>query len=160
MVVELQKELKNRIEEALKDLRLPSPDYQVEEGTKVQVNVFIQDLPEPTEEDESLHPSVVIKISEGEYDFVEGSKVPVLLIITTYDLDEKLRGYENAMTIMNKLIADFSKCPLVSSKYRVDSKISWLIPDEDLHPYHYAAVQLSFDVPSILPEDDLVNSLI
>ncbi|WP_313891125.1 hypothetical protein [Psychrobacillus sp.] len=144
----LQKALKTRTKNALTGMQLDS-----QEGVLKQVQVFEQHLPRKVKSasrnpEDTYYPCVIIYLDEG-----ENGQVKVLFIIATHDDNSDNQGYRDALSIVEKTIQDLERNPTVDEKFEMIESPKWFYNDQDNHPYYFAWIETSWELPRSMRED-------
>lgn len=145
------------------DLKKLLQDYRLKNSTGAErpINVFSQDLPIRTGEDEDPEPEdvpepyVLVRIVNGELPEEGGDErqnVLVILTICVCDPDPNRQGHRDALHIVNSILHHYGADSLVARRYEVQRPIKWAIQDEDNHPYYIAAMALNVKAPAIFKE--------
>lgn len=137
--VDLQDGLESRVVNALSGLTFRIPD-----GEEVPINVYKQQLPErETEDDLSLYPYVIIKLSDGEQSEEGGPQtIKVLMVIGVFDEGLNNQGYRDVTTIIQKIHQDLLSTPLVNKKFILEYPFKWVIHDEDVYPFYFGGIEM------------------
>lgn len=138
---DLQKEIKAMLMEVTKNLVLTNPD-----GERTKLNVFCQELPKRKDDDETNpFPYCVVKIISGNSNAVKGTDntIRTLLIFGIYDSDTENQGHMTILEIINKIIRRLSENNALKTFWQIGA-IEWAIDDEDVYPYFYGGMDLTF----------------
>lgn len=146
--VYLQDDVKERLESLFNGQLFESPD-----SVKVPLKVYKQHLPiidsndEDEEEDElSLYPYILIKLQEGTQESWTSPLVtPVDLVIGVFNENKERKGYQDVVSILQKIQADFLSKPHMDNQFSLVSPPNWMLHDEDLHPFYFGGVELRFE---------------
>lgn len=150
---ELQAGLKKRAEELFKLSRFNKP-YPDVEGETVPLTVFEQNLPQKSKEDVSFFPFLIIKLMEGEQKTVTNPYlVNVGFVIGVFDGDTDNQGYQDVVTIINKLFENLSEYPIIDGRYELERPIKWRIHEEETDPYFFGVVETTWSVPTYTRKD-------
>lgn len=144
----LQSALKTIIERVVSDILLPS-----QEGDSKKVQVFKQHLPRKIKSisrnpESTFYPCVIVYLDEG-----KRGEVKILFIVATHDEGEGNQGYQDAMNIVEKIMQEFGKKPLVVDRYEMREEYDWFYNDQDNYPYFFAWIETVFEIPRIMRED-------
>lgn len=137
----LQEEIKEMLLEVTKKLTFKNPD-----GETTRLNVFKQELPKRKYEEETEpFPYCVVKIINGNSDATNGANntIRVLLIFGIYDGDTENQGHMTVLEIINKIIRRLSENNALKTFWQTGA-IEWAIDDEDVYPYFYGGMDLTF----------------
>lgn len=146
--IELQGALKKRIEKVVSGLILSSQENE-EKG----IQVFEQHLPRKVKSqsrnpESTFYPSIIIYLDEG-----EKGQVKALFIIATIDENGDNQGYKDAMNIVEKIMQNLSREPLVDGKYEIQDGFKWFYNDQDNYPYFFSWIETYWETPKIVRED-------
>lgn len=152
--LELQKALKKRIEKIVEGFLL----YSAKEVQK-EIQVFEQHLPvkaksQSRNPDSELYPCIIVYLDEGERNDVNASnQVKVFLVIGVYDDEFDNQGYRDAMNVVEKIIQDLERSPVIENRFEMKHPLKWKYDDDDNGPYHFAWIETYFEIPRSLRED-------
>lgn len=151
----------NLLDAVVEDLKRLFQPYKLANSLGVEraVNVYPQDLPYRTGDDEGTDPEAVpepyilVRIPSGELPQADSCQtVDVTLVICVYDPDTNRQGYRDALHIVNTILTRYGADGVVGKRYAVQYPIRWVTQEEETHPYYYAGVALTFDAPAIFKE--------
>lgn len=146
---DLQAGLKKRLENAFSDTLFNSPS-----GDRVQLNIFEQNLPQKSADDQSLFPFVIVKLLEGEQKGEQDENVTTVgFVIGTYDDDNQNQGYRDVAQIINKIVEVLKKEPVINRQFTLKYPLKWRILEEETDPYYYGAVETSWSMPAYDRQD-------
>lgn len=146
--LELQSALKDRVVQALEGLILPS-----QEGVIKPINVFEQHLPRKAKStsrnpESTFYPCVIVYLDEG-----DAGNAKVLFIVGTHDELSDNQGYRDAMIIIEKILQDLGRNPVLDGRFEVSAEPKWFYNDQDNYPYHFAWIEMQFEIPRNARED-------
>lgn len=147
--IELQRELKKKMDALFKDTLLLNPD-----GEYVALNIFEQHLPKRNKNDIDPFPYLIIKLMEGEQS-IEGNpqQVQVMFIVGIYDEQNTFRGYQDVSSILQKIMSNIQRNPRIANRFELKYPIRWAYHDEDVFPYYFGAVETFWEIPTSIRED-------
>lgn len=151
----LQQKLNEEVRKALANLELKNP---VSTEADKPVQVFDQHLPNKEKSkdrfpEHSLFPNVIIRMQQGEqHEAEEQIGVRVIFVACVYDTNDDNQGYQDVMTIIEKLYQHFSKRPLVGDRYQIQYPIRWDYQDEDTEPYFFCSLDTTWAMPTVRNE--------
>lgn len=126
-------------------------------GKLTGINIFTFGIPvEKTKENKKKKfPYALIIPKEGN---IEGGMEPqiinVQILIGVYDDDIENQGKRHVLNIIHDICERFQVNPVLKNQYYADEKITWVVDDEEEHPYHFGAVWLTFNTPSFRRENE------
>ena len=152
---QLQDALVKELSRLFKDFKLKSPN----KNEMVELTILPQDLPiiykyEDDEENEPF-PYMIVKLDSGNIDDGEAHKVKVLILIGIFDNNENKQGYRDVLNIIDRIYIRFGKDRMLDHQYEVEWPFRWQLYEDDTHPYYFGGIEMSFNIPSVLREDDL-----
>lgn len=105
------------------------------------------------DEDIEKYPFLAIKLGEGK-DMNNESSVKVDFVIG-YKSDENEQNFESLLSLLEKIRQHYQSNRFIES-FEMDKNISWKLQDgEDYYPYFYGYVSTTWNIPSVIEEDDL-----
>ncbi|MER2169032.1 MAG: hypothetical protein ABS938_00195 [Psychrobacillus psychrodurans] len=146
--ITLQKSLKKNIYNALINMKLPS-----QEGEEKRIEVFEQHLPRTVKSssrnpEQTNYPCVIVYLDEG-----ENGQVKLLFIVTTHDISSNNQGYQDNLSIVEKIMQYLLKNPMIDEKFQLQGEPKWFYNDEDNYPYYFSWIETIFEIPRIQRED-------
>ncbi len=150
--VQLMDDLESELKVILGHMR-----FSTSLGEESEINVFQYGLPiEKTQEDrKKKFPYVLIIPQEGETGSnSEPQKMSVELLIGVFDKDLNNQGKKIVLNVINDIEERFLKVPMLKGEYYADEEIKWVVDTEDEYPYHYGAMQISFNIPTFRRESE------
>ncbi|MBM7580011.1 hypothetical protein [Jeotgalibacillus terrae] len=143
--LELQSELKRRLENTFQDVF-----FNDLAGNRVPLNVYEQNLPKKQSEEEEFFPFVIVKLLEAEK---KKEKEPYItsvgFVIGTVDSDVYNQGYRDTANIINRIIENLEKQPIVKGQFTLSGPLKWVLHEEDTGSYYFGAVEASFETPEL-----------
>lgn len=127
-------------------------------GMERVVNIYAHDTPirqgddEGEDADAPPEPYVLVKTMGGTIEENAPHAVELVLVICVQDEDPERQGYRDALHILNEIHRHYATNGIVARRYVLQYPIRWVMPDEDTHPYYYAAIALNFDAPTMVKE--------
>lgn len=153
-----QEFLQDAMEEDLKTL---FSSYRLTNSLGVEraVNIYGHDTPIRQGDDEAQdqeappEPYVIVRTMGGNIQDESGPHVvKIVLVICVHDRDPNRQGYRDALHIVNEIYRHYASNGIVGRRYRLQYPIEWATPDEDTHPYYFAAMSLNFEAPAVCKE--------
>lgn len=135
-------DLKKRLEEIFKDLLFDNANKE-----RVPLKIFKQHIPlkKADKEKMALYPCIVIKLVEGRQETWDDPQViPVHLVVGALDDGLNRKGDGEVMSIIQKIQTDFLETPHMERQFSLTKPPDWYIYDEDVHPYYFGGVELTF----------------
>lgn len=151
--IQLIEDLAEELEKVLEHLQFPN---EMTEGT-TGINVFQFGVPqEKTADDKKKKfPYVLILPDEGTIEGLsEPQQVRIQLLIGIFDKGMENQGKKHVLNVINDICERFLKNPALKGRYYADEKITWVVDKEEEYPYHYGAVWMIFNTPTIRREDE------
>lgn len=154
-----QEFLQDAVVEDLQDL---FKDYRLKNSLGVEraINIFSYDTPIREGDDEAVdqeappEPHIVVRVPGGNIqDETAPHVVEVILIACVCDRDKNRQGYRDAMHIINEIMHHYITKRLVGGRYMVQYPFKWVVPDDDTHPYYYAAVSMNIEATAVTMEE-------
>lgn len=128
-------------------------------GVEQAVNVYLHDTPIRQGDDEALdtkappEPYIIVRTMGGSVqDENSPHVVKIVLVICVYDRDPNRQGYRDALHIVNEIYSHYAAGGIVGKRYMLQYPIEWVTPDDDTHPYYFAAMSLNFEAPAVSRE--------
>ena len=107
-------------------------------GVERAINIFPYDTP----------------IREGDDEAVDQEAPPEpYIVVRVPDRDKNRQGYRDAMHIINEIMHHYITKRLVGGRYMVQYPFKWVVPDDDTHPYYYAAVSMNIEATAVTMEE-------
>lgn len=152
---QLQDALVNELSILFKDFKLKSPSKNEMTGW----TIFPQDLPftykyEDDEKNEPF-PYMIVKLDSGNADDGEAHKVKVLILIGIFDDNENKQGYRDVINVIDKIYIRFGKDRVLDHQYVAEWPFRWQLYEDDTYPYYFGGIEMNFDIPAVIREDDL-----
>lgn len=129
-------------------------------GVEREINIFPYDTPIREGDDEAVdqeappEPYIVVRVPGGNIqDETAPHVVEVILIACVCDRDKNRQGYRDAMHIINEIMHHYITKRLVGGRYMVQYPFKWVVPDDDTHPYYYAAVSMNIEATAVTMEE-------
>ena len=128
-------------------------------GVERAVNVYAHDTPLRTGDDEGRdreappEPYVTVRTVGGTIQ-EEGDPhvVQLILSVCVYDRAEDRQGCRDALHIVNEIYRRYAADGTVANRYTLQYPIRWVTPDDDTHPYYFAAIALNFEAQAVVKE--------
>lgn len=128
-------------------------------GVEREIKVYPHDTPIRQGDDEAQdkeappEPYVVVRTMGGNIQDESGPHVvEIVLVIGVYDRDPNRQGYRDALHIVNEIYQHYAANGIVGRRYSLQYPIKWVTPDDDNHPYYFAAMALNFEAPAVSKE--------
>ncbi len=128
-------------------------------GVERAVKVYPHDTPIRQGDDEAQDPEappepyVIVRTMGGSIqDESSPQVVEIVLVICVYDRDPARQGYRDALHIVNEVYRHYASNGVVGKRYVLQYPIRWATPDDDSHPYYFAAMALNFEAPAVTKE--------
>ena len=146
----LQDRLIERMSDTFKDTLLKNM-----KGERVPLKYYRQHLPNKSKIDsDSPYPCIIVRLSNGnKTSEADGQSTTVQFIVGIIDRDDNNQGYQDVMTIINRIIEDLTRQPMIDNLYEVDPDMNWSYHDEDVEPYFFAGLETTWHTPQYLRED-------
>lgn len=150
--------LQDAIVDDLKDLFSHSRTAN-SQGVARAVNVYAHDTPIRQGDDEGRdreappEPYIVVRTMGGVISEEDAPQmVEIVLVICVHDRGPDRQGYRDALHIVNEIYRHYGTNGVVGRRYMLQYPIRWATPDEDSHPYYFAAMALTFAAPAVVKE--------
>lgn len=146
----------------VEDLRELFKGYRLKNslGVEREINVFPFDTPIREGDDEAEdreappEPYIVVRVPNGNIqDENSPHVVEAILIACVYDRNPDRQGYRDAMHIINEAIHHYITNRRVGKKYVAQYPFKWTVPDDDTHPYYFAAMSINFEAAAVTMEE-------
>lgn len=128
-------------------------------GVERAVNIYTHDTPIRQGDDEAQdteappEPYVIVRTMGGNIqDENTPHVVEIVLVVCVYDRDPNRQGYRDALHIVNEICRHYAVNGIVGRRYCLQYPIKWVTPDDDTHPYYFAAMSLNFEAPAVCKE--------
>lgn len=128
-------------------------------GVTRTVNVFKNDTPIRQGDDDGEdreappEPYVVVKTLGGDIQDESGPHViKIVMVACVCDPDPERQGNRDAMHLVNEIYRHIAAKGIVGKKFSLQYPIHWAVPDDDTHPYYYAAVSMNFETRAVIKE--------
>lgn len=129
-------------------------------GERKAINIFEQELPEVETDDEDEEnvtiPYCIVKVESGNFKQQNESNCNVVFVFGFYDDSKNHAGYKDVLIAFEKVRQRFQKMPCIDAFECDTDSIQFVTTDEDYYPYHFGAIQMSFNIPNIERENPLV----
>ena len=129
-------------------------------GVERAVNVYAHDTPVRTGDDEGQdreappEPYITVRTVGGAIREEDAPhEVQLVLSVCVYDRAEDRQGYRDALHIINEIYRHVAVMGIVGRRYSLQYPIRWATPDDDTHPYYFAAIALNFEAPAVVKEE-------
>lgn len=129
-------------------------------GVERPPNVYPHDTPVRRGDDEEQdreaapEPYVIVRTMSGSIqDENSPHVVEIVLVICVYDREPDRQGYRDALHMVNEICYRYATNGIVAKRYTLQYPIKWVTPDDDTHPYYYAAVSLNFETTAVVKEE-------
>jgi hypothetical protein len=123
------------------------------------INIYLHDTPIREGDDDTQdrkappEPYIIVRTMGGSVqDENSPHVVKIVLVICVYDRDPNRQGYRDALHIVNEIYRHYAAGCVVGKRFIPQYPIEWVTPDDDTHPYYFAAVSLNFETPAIMRE--------
>jgi hypothetical protein len=146
----LQSGLVKRLEDVLSNFKLKNPNNE-----EITINIYKQNLPQlDADDDISLYPYILVKLADGEIaDVTSLHKIKVLLIIGIFDDSLESQGDQDVLNVIQKVLDDFKKNPLIDNKFDLSYPVRWTIHEEDVYPFFFGGIETYWETNQIERED-------
>lgn len=128
-------------------------------GVERAVNIYTHDTPIRQGDDEAQDPEappepyVIVRTMGGNIqDENSPHVVEIVLVVCVHDRDPNRQGYRDALHIVNEIYRHYASNGIVGRRYCLQYPIKWVTPDDDTHPYYFAAMSLNFEAPAVCKE--------
>ncbi|MCI2105407.1 MAG: hypothetical protein LKK00_01620 [Intestinimonas sp.] len=128
-------------------------------GVEREIKVYPHDAPIRQGDDEAQDPEappepyvIVRTMGGGVQDENSPHVVEIVLVVCVYDRDPERQGYRDALHIVNEIYRHYAANGIVGKRYSLQYPIKWTTPDDDTHPYYFAAMALNFEAPAVIKE--------
>lgn len=128
-------------------------------GTERVVAVYPNDTPVRQGDDDGAdreappEPYIVVKLMGGN---IQDENAPhvmeIVLVACVYDRDPNRQGSRDALHLVNEIYRHYATNGIVAKWYALQYPIRWAMPDDDTHPYYYAAMALNFEATAVTKE--------
>lgn len=133
---------------------LAGKEYKGADGTRQQIEIYKNDLPIPTANDDDDGPETtavpygIVRLNDGRVETWEGPQMEtVVLIFCVWDDDPNRTGYRDILSIKEKVLTAMRKQPHIGAAFEVVPPIEWAASDEDTHPFYFGAMSLNAKCP-------------
>ena len=123
--------------------------YKTPNNTMESLHVFSQFLPKKadTEEDDPF-PYVIVRVDNGTIETqIDPHKIVILLVVGIFDDDEQNQGHAAVLEIIERIQQHYEETPALT-EFVCGDPFHWALQDEEMYPYFYGAVQLTFHAPA------------
>ncbi|MDO4285176.1 MAG: hypothetical protein Q4C60_07540 [Eubacteriales bacterium] len=158
-IFDLQDAMAAEIERITADMRFLSP-----KGEMTAMRAYKQALPTRAvgeiggdEDDEDPYPYCIVRADSGEAQGALGNqKILMILIFGIYDPTSERQGMQAAINIAQRIVERFTTDPLLDNRFRLSSeeKLRWETAADEDYPYYFAAVSMTWEIPSYRRERD------
>ena len=162
IAIELQDDLIEELQDLFRNEKFKNESYDPTDETSqkyVPIRMFSQDLPieSSREDDEDNHfPYLIVKLDSGKMpDETSAHEVKVVILIGIFDDSNNNQGHRDVLHIINMIYERFAKKPMLKHQYVAKMPFEWALQDENVHPYFFGGIEMSFDIPAVRREDEL-----
>ena len=136
----LQDDLIMRLEKAFEhDL------FNAKGGKRSKLSFFTQNLPKKTDADDEFFPFILIKLIDGEQKNQQSDNMTnIAFVIGVYDNDTEQQGYRDITHIINKIVENVKKNPIVGREFELSYPLKWKLHEEETDPYYFGGVEVPF----------------
>ena len=114
--------------------------------------VFLNDLRPPmleeTEEEyaQNIYPYILLRAPSGsvETDEIDAAEngITIIAVIGIHAPGEDMQGERDVCDLIDRIINAVQENPC-TERCRLDTKVNWVVDEEDTHPYYHGAVTLT-----------------
>lgn len=146
----------------VEDLKALFAHYRLKNSMGVErtPNVYPHDVPVRQGDDEEQdreaapEPYVIVRtMGGGIQDENSPHVVEIVLVICIHDRNPDRQGYRDAVHMVNEILYRYQTNWIVAKRYILQYPIKWVTPDDDTHPYYYAAMSLKFEAAAVVKEE-------
>lgn len=151
-ILQCQDELIDRIKKSVENLVFEPPDDKWRDP--VHMNVFKQYVP-AAKDDDPLYPFpyVVVKVADGEAGYnLRDASVYRMVCVIGVRRTEAAMGYFDAVGVMQRIIEDLSKHPMLEHFFMTPDPIKFAVDDDDNFPYSFAGIETKWSGQPIAQE--------
>jgi hypothetical protein len=138
--------LKERLEVVFSSYRLKN-----EGGLLVPLNFYLQNLPAPKRNDDTpIFPHVVIRFEQSRDEGYETAYADVLFIAGVFDDDSEYQGYQDVMSILEKIRQEFLRDHMADGRFWLEFPLTVLTSDDfsaSAYPYFFGVVESKWRIP-------------
>lgn len=157
---ELQDDLIKALNLLFKDTRFMTP-LLGDDGHQVlsNPNIFGQSLPiRESDEQDDPFPYIIVRIDSGDMKGENPQHVKIRILIGIYDDGYDINGHKDVLNIIQKIYEQFAKNPVLEHKYVMkddpQNPFIWALQDEDIYPYYYGAIEMTWETRAIRRESE------
>ncbi len=126
-------------------------------GESASLNIYAQNLPaKGSEDDENHYPFILVRIGEvSDVSETEDSTCSIMLSIGVIDHDLDMQGEDTILNINQRIRHHFLSHRTLDKTFRLEPQLTCSLYDEEnLYPYFFGYVDMSWIIPSIREEVD------
>lgn len=139
-IFELEEEIKKIVEEATKDIKLMSRNFENEEDEEKDLTVFVGAL--PREELESIAPCGIVTTLKGSNSLSE-KRLNTVISIAIYDTDTR-RGYNQLYELLEVISTSLIEKGVLLEQFEILPEFEWSLPE--IQPYPIHAIDIAFNI--------------
>lgn len=130
------------------------------------IGFYEQEIPMPTESDYDADtetapaPFIIVRCEAGKIPDDDSPQImDYSIIFCTYDDDVKRTGWQDVVSIRERIIQKLCSEPYFGGAFTIQKPISWAMQQDDTHPYYYGAITLKITAPA-LSQDTALKELL
>lgn len=108
------------------------------------------------QDEKDFFPYIVVRLTDGTVpeNERETPTAKATILIGYFDENEENNGNKFVLSVIQRIIERFRKNTILDKYYNQTGNIEWAMADEDLFPYFFGGLELSFTLPTIFKESD------
>ncbi|MEK4713471.1 hypothetical protein [Sporosarcina sp. FSL K6-5500] len=153
---DLQNKIMERLQEVLKDFPLRTgyndlAPFKIFKQNVPEQHMDENDYSEDKDSEKALYPFVVVKLSNGLKEENHGTQENVVqLVIGIKNEDLGGKGFDDALAVMEAIMGDFNKDPLIDKRYVAKYPFSWATVEENTYPYYYVGIETMWESHTLI----------
>ena len=124
--------------------------FKASSGELSKMNVFRQNLPMRTSEDDpDPVPYIIVRLDSGEIESqTDPQNVVVILIVGIFDDSPENNGHDGVMHVITKIQRHFEGTPIAGGAFVMQDPFDWALQDEESYPYFFGAATTTWSTPA------------
>lgn len=145
--------LRERIREALKDLRLEADAKGQASRPPTVIDGY---LPPKRSKDESEFPFVLVRPVEGS--IAEGGFLQAKIAIIVGVFTEDMEGHSDALIVFQRILQSVQERPILDNRYTLQYPVNWELFEDQKYPFWQLVATTEWTVPTpvMLPDEGVL----
>lgn len=154
--IELLDAIKRRVKEALRDLRYPTADNNLQDREPTVIKGFYMKDEGSAFVDsdvDEVAPFIIVRPKKGSEIARDEFKIDTEIIIQIYDDSEDKTGHLLLLSAMNRIRANIFENQILDNTFIYDGGFTWEIPEEQPVPNWQMGIMCSWLIPAVQRTD-------